>query len=149
MHKTEKPGRKRWGPSYRLTRHVHSDTEIQETPQLHGGTRHRDKADLSTKGQVCIWVSYSCPWLAKPRAQPCLNYTMIDSTVTPSLSVFYSPHSSCLPETSRTVNDHKPLPPLPLFPNLAPVPTHLHPPIIWLVGNMLVCGALLLSSGED
>ena len=128
MHKTEKPGRKRWGPSYRLTRHVHSDTEIQETPQLHGGTRHRDKADLSTKGQVCIWVSYSCPWLAKPRAQPCLNYTMIDSTVTPSLSVFYSPHSSCLPETSRTVNDHKPLPPLPLFPNLAPVPTHLHPP---------------------
>jgi len=117
-------------------------------PQLHGGTRHRDKADLSTKGQGCIWVSYSCPWLAKPRARPCLNYTMINSTVTPSLGVFYSPHSSCLPETSRTINDHKPLPPLPLFPNLPPVPTHLHPSIIWLVGNMLVCGALLLSSGE-
>lgn len=74
---------------------------------------------------------------------------MINSTATPSLSVFYLLHSFCLPETSRTVNDHKPLPPLPLFPDLPPVPTHLHPSIIWLVGNMLVCGALLPSSGED
>lgn len=55
-------------------------------PQLHGGTEHKDKAGLSTRGQGCIWVSYSCPWLAKPRAQPCFNYTVINSTVTPSLT---------------------------------------------------------------
>lgn len=97
---------------------------------------------LPQKGQGCIWVSYSCPWSAKLRAQACLSYTTINSTFTPSLNVFYSPHPS-------SFAFQKPLGQLMTTSHPQPVPTRFQLSIIWLVGSTLVCGALVPSSGED
>lgn len=47
------------------------------------------KLTLPQKGQGYLGVC-SCPSLAKPRTQPFLNFTIINSTATPSLSVFIS-----------------------------------------------------------
>lgn len=71
MHETEKPGRKRWGPSYRLTRHEHSDTEIQETLSY---MAEQDTGTKLTLPQKDKGVS-GCPALAPGWLNPGLSFS--------------------------------------------------------------------------
>lgn len=139
----EKARKQKDGPSYRLTDRL-SKTEDQTPNCMAEPHTGRTKLTLplhkKDNGMSGVLLLLPLCWAQCP-TQPCESSTVINSTPIPSCGVFCSPQLSSASQKllERVMSTNQ-------LPHIHPPPTG-HPNS-YPAGSMLVCGALLPSSGK-